>query len=209
MLEILTGGVSGLIGSVVTSYANYKTQKLANEHKTAMAKIDLQKLDKEREFMLAEAEANMRITEVQTEAQMDIADSQAYSESIKQAQKEAISDKLHEKLLEGNAWSRAVGIFIAFIFGLVDFLKRIVRPGLTIYLVGLTTWITVIAVVVMEKQGSAISAAKAVDIFDDVTTIVIYLTVTCVTWWFGDRRMAKFLTRLNDGNIKNQASLKK
>jgi hypothetical protein len=41
-------------------------------------------------------------------------------------------------------------------------------------------------------------------IFDQVTSIVIYLTVSCVTWWFGDRRVAKFLMRLRGGNLKSQ-----
>ena len=40
-------------------------------------------------------------------------------------------------------------------------------------------------------------------IFDQVTSIIIYLTVSSVTWWFGDRRTAKFLMRLNDGNKKD------
>jgi hypothetical protein len=56
---------------------------------------------------------------------------------------------------------------------------------------------------VLQKHGHLLTADQAGAIFDQVTSIVIYLTVNCVTWWFGDRRVAKFLMRLKDGNLKN------
>jgi len=98
---------------------------------------------------------------------------------------------------------------IQFLLGFVDFIKRMIRPGLTIYLVGLTTWITIVARDVLVKANeNDLTAIQAKEIFDSVTTIIIYLTVTCVTWWFGDRRMSKFLMRLNDGNIKDSKQIK-
>lgn len=209
MLETILGGVSGLLGSAVTAYSNYKIQKLANEHKQAMANLELEKMDREKEIMLAEAEANMRITEVQTEAQIDIADSQVYIESLKAAQKEAFSDATLQKLLEGGKFSRFIGNILSFLFGLVDFIKRLIRPGLTVYFVVLTSLITYVAWDVVDKHQADLDPTQVIALFDEVTTIIIYLTVTIVTWWFGDRRMAKFLTRLDDGNIKNQSFFKK
>jgi hypothetical protein len=44
---------------------------------------------------------------------------------------------------------------------------------------------------IMQAHGVALTAVQATVIFNDVTSIVTYLTVSCVTWWFGDRRMAK------------------
>ena len=41
---------------------------------------------------------------------------------------------------------------------------------------------------------------KRQQIYNEVTSIVVYLTVSCVTWWFGDRRMAKFLMHMNNKN---------
>lgn len=205
--ETILGGLTGFLGNVVTSVANYKMQKLKNEHEKSKAEIELARMDKEKEIMLAEAEANMRITEVQTEAQMDITDSQSFAQSIKAAEKAALSESIQEKLLEKGGAGSVIAIVIAFLFGIVDFMKRLIRPSLTIYLVGLTTWITMMAWEVMQAQNENFTTSEAKQIFDNVSTIVVYLTVTCVTWWFGDRRMAKFLTRLNDGNLKNQASL--
>jgi hypothetical protein len=204
MLETIMGGITGLFGSVITSFMNYKTQKLKNEHERAMADIEIRKMDKEKEIMLAETEANMRITEVQTEAQIDIADADVYGKTIALAQKEALSETVHRKLMEGGKFSKAIGASLGFLFGIVDFIRRLIRPSLTIYLVGLTTWITYIAWQVMQAHNADLNANQAERIFNNVTVIVIYLTVSCVTWWFGDRRMAKFLSRLNDGNFKDK-----
>jgi hypothetical protein len=206
--ETILGGLTGFFGNIITSVANYKMQKLTNEQQRFMAEIDLKKMDKEKEIMLAEAEANMRITEVETEAQMDISDSQAYLESIKQAEKQGLSDAMQQKLLDKGGFASVMGVVLAFFLGLVDLLKSIVRPGLTLYLMGLTTYITILAWNVLDAKKDVVGPEQAQKIFENVTTIVIYLTVSCVTWWFGDRRMAKFLTRLDDGNFKNQASMK-
>lgn len=210
MWETILGGISGLVGSALSSIMNYKTQKLKNEHDQAMAKIELDKMDKEKEIMLAEAEANLKITETQTEAQMELADADIYLETIKSSQQEFLTDKIHYKLFDQGFFGKLIGIILAFLLGIVDLIKRLIRPGLTLYLVGLTTWITLIARdIIIKTNGANLNAAQAKEIFDNVTTIVIYLTVTCVTWWFGDRRMAKFLMRLNDGNIKDQTGLNK
>jgi len=116
------------------------------------------------------------------------------------------SEKWIDKLFSVEGWikyiSIPVAVLIAFLFGMVDFLKALMRPGLTMYLTGCTTWITYMAWEIMQKYGTEITSIQAVDLFDQVTSIIIYLTVSSVTWWFGDRRTAKFLMRLNDGNKK-------
>ena len=48
----------------------------------------------------------------------------------------------------------------------------------------------------MQTSGANITALQATSIFNDVTSIVTYLTVSCVTWWFGDRRMAKSVMQM-------------
>ena len=72
------------------------------------------------------------------------------------------------------------------------------RPGLTLYLTGVTTWITWKAYEITQQADMVITGAQAFSLYSDVTSIVIYLTVSCITWHFGDRRMAKFLTTLQN-----------
>jgi len=87
---------------------------------------------------------------------------------------------------------------IAMAFAFVEFLRGFMRPGLTIYLTALTTVITWMAWDIMNKHGiESISATEAVDIYNQVTSIIVYLTVSCITWWFSDRGTTKFLQSMD------------
>ena len=79
-------------------------------------------------------------------------------------------------------------------FAFVDFLRGFMRPALTLYLVGSSSYITYLAWQILEKAHlGAISVTAAEDIFSQVISTIIYLAVSAVTWWFGDRTMSKFL----------------
>lgn len=200
MWELILGGLTGLIGSSITAWTNYKTQKLKNDHDIAM-------VEAETNAMIAETKANIEITKTQTEADVEMADTEAYSKGIVEGNKGSFSEKWINKLFGVKGWlsflSIPTAIMLSVLFGLVDFLKGLMRPGLTMYLVGMTTWITMMAWEIMNQNQVTITAEQAYNIFTDVINIVIYLTVSCVTWWFADRRIAKFLMRLKDGNSKS------
>ena len=196
LLETILGGVTGLVGNIISSIMTYKTQKLKNTHDQMMLKL-------ETAAMRAEVEANIRITKAQIEGEVEIADSQAYMQSIMHGNKPMFNEKWVDKLLAVEGKWRVLtfplACFAAIMFGFVDWLRGFMRPALTLYLTGLTTAITWMAWDIMQKHGlTGMTAVEATAIFDQVITIVIYLTVSCVTWWFGDRRIAKFLSSLHD-----------
>jgi hypothetical protein len=207
MWNIVFGAVTGLLGTALTSWTNFKTQKLKNLHDIDKWKHEDKKIELETKAMIAEVNMQMKMVKTQVEGAVELADTKAYMEGIKQGNKNTFSDKWMDKLLATTGWTRyiaiPVGVLIAFLFGIVDFLKALIRPGITMYLTGVTTWITWMAWEIMQKANiSAMTAIEASAIFNEVTSVVIYLTVSCVTWHFGDRRVAKFLMRLKDGNIK-------
>lgn len=198
--NLIFGGITGLIGSITTSITNYKIQKLKNEHEVIMVKENTK-------AMIAETEANIQITQVESEAAIELADSQAYLKSIELGNKNMFSQKWIDKLFMVTGWVRfiaiPVGVLIAFLFGMVDFLKAFTRPGITWLFTGATLFLAYMAYGVLGNAGmSAMDTTAALAILTHIMDIVLYLTVSCVTWWFGDRRIAKFLTRLNDGNRK-------
>jgi hypothetical protein len=78
-------------------------------------------------------------------------------------------------------------------FAFVDWLNAMMRPALTIYLLGTSSYITYLAWKIMQTHGLTITADQAVSIFEQVTSTMIYLTVSAVTWWLGDRSVSKFL----------------
>lgn len=196
LIETILGGVTGLIGNVVTGWMNYKTMKAKNEHEVAMLKA-------ESEAMKLEAEMNIKITEAKIQGEVELADTQAYIESQKSGQTRYFSDRWVDKLLSVDGkvskwFALPAAILIAFMFGIVDWLRGFMRPALTLYLTGMSTVITYMAWEIMQKYGmEQMSVDQALGVYNNVITIIIYLTVSCVTWWFGDRRMEKFLTNMN------------
>ena len=196
LIETILGGLTGLIGNVVTGWMNYKTMKAKNEHEVAMLKA-------ESEAMKLEAEMNIKITEAKIQGEVELADAEAYIESQKSGRTRYFSDKWVDKLLDVDGkvsrwFALPAAILIAFMFGLVDWLRGFMRPALTLYLTGMSTVITYMAWEIMQKYGmEQLSVDQALGVYNNVITIIIYLTVSCVTWWFGDRRMEKFLTNMN------------
>lgn len=193
ILESILGVVTGFAGNVITGVQNIRAQKLKNEHELKMREYDL----KERE---QEAKLQIAIEDAHTAAQIEQAEAQAYIASMQEANKDLLtSDKINALSAINN--KGFIASSVTFIMGLVDAFRAFIRPGLTAYLVGLTTLITIKAVTLLQAKEPLISAMDARELFTQVTDIVIYLTVSCVTWWFGDRRTAKFMYRLNDGNV--------
>ena len=197
--DIILGGITGLFGNIITAWSNYKTQKLKNEHDETMYQFKIQELG-------AKTDAAIKITEAKISGAVELADSKAYDTSQEKGNEKLFAESWIDKLFSVDGWlqylATPVAVVLAMSLGFVDFLKGIMRPGLTLYLTGVTSWLTWTAYNMLQSAGSLITNQQAVDIYNQVTSIVIYLTVSCVTWWFGDRRIAKFLMRLDDGNIK-------
>lgn len=200
LLETILGGVTGLIGNIVGGIFKYKTAKLDMETKKLQNSHEIAMVKAETQAMVMEAKANIAVTRAQIEGAVELADANVYLQSQKEGNKNLFSNKWIDKLLTVEGKARFIcfpaGVLIAVLFGLVDFLKGLMRPTLTAYLVALTTWVTYMAWQIINTDGVAMDLATAKELFGNVTSIVVYLTVSCVTWWFGDRRMAKTIMQM-------------
>lgn len=199
-LDVLLGGVTGLLGNLVTGWMNHKTTKLSNEHEQKMVALETAAMKEESKMQIA-------ISKAEIEGAVELADSAAYMESIKVGNKKMFSEKWIDRLFNvegkvGKFFAIPLGVILAMGFGFVDWLRGVMRPGITLYLTIMTTVITYMAWKLIQDHGAGMTVDDAVEIYKQTTSIVIYLTVSCVTWWFGDRRMAKFLTNMNDNKGK-------
>ena len=199
-LDVVLGGITGLVGSIATGWLNIKQLKIKNEHEQKMVAL-------ETEAMKEEAKMQIAITKTETEGAVELADANVYMEGIKVGNQKAFSEEWINKLfsVEGKMqfFSIPVAIILSMAFAFVDFLRGIMRPGITLYLTGMTTVITWMAWDIMQKQAiESMSIIQAIDIYNQVVSIVIYLTVTCICWWFSDRRMSKFLQQMHKGKIE-------
>jgi hypothetical protein len=155
----------------------------------------------EKEAMIAEAHMNIQITEAKVQGEIMQLEEKNYGKNLELANQRSVDNKMIESLF-GSKWTAWLGSLLVFLLGIVDFLKGIMRPGLTVYLVFLTSWITYYSAGILSAKEGLLDATEAAALFSKVVDIVIYLTVSVVTWWFADRRIAKFLYRLNDGNYR-------
>jgi len=199
-IDVLLGGVTGLLGNAITAFTNYKSTKMDNEHKEKMVELETKAMQEEAKMQIA-------IKQTEIAGAIELADTNAYTESIKSANVSTFSEKWVDRLfsIEGKCryLSIPIALFLSVLFGFVEFLKGFMRPGLTAYMVGMSTVITYMAWDIIQKQGLAtMTADQAINIYNETTSIIIYLTVSCVTWWFGDRTMSKFLTDLKSNKKK-------
>ena len=182
------GAITGLVGPIVTGITNYKMLKEKNKHDVTM-------LEAESNAMIAETNALIQRDKIKTEGEIEVADAEAFTASIKEAGKSLFQESYMQKLMEGNKFAQGLGATICLLYGFIDFLKGLARPAITYYLIGMSTWITILAYDILTTTKGGITAEWAMKMFEQVVLIVVYLTVSCVLFWFGDRRMAKFITK--------------
>lgn len=200
----ILGGLLGVMGSFVTSIFNYKQKKQEAAQALAQQKFELDKIKAESERELAvikaETEAKVKIVETQTKGAIDLSDAQAYVESQKGANQVGVTGTLIDRLTNikdkdgASPWMIRWMLPIAvFLLALVDMLKGLMRPIITTYYVVLTTYLTAIAWSIVRNNVQFITADYAWKVVIQVVDTVLFLTVTCVTWWFADRQTSKFL----------------
>jgi len=197
-LDIILGGVTGLIGNAFTTWFKYKNAKMEYDHEERMVDLNTQ-------AMIKKAEAQIQVTKAQIEGEVELADSQAFDTSQKVGSKQLFHEKWIDMIMEAGekkwiGWFFTfLGTLISALFAFVDWLNAAMRPSLTIYLVAASSYITYLAWKIMQASGiQSMTATQAVDIFTQVTSTMIYLSVSAVTWWFGDRTMSKFLQHKSD-----------
>jgi hypothetical protein len=173
--SILGGGATGLLGVVFQRFFDYKNrqldiqlQQLKNDHDVKMKEADAA-------IMAQEWAARTRVAEVETAGASDVAESQAFAASY-QLEPQRYSSA---RLSRGQQWVMVI----------LDFMRGIVRPGLTIYLCALTTMVYVQAKQLLGNED--LTSAEALEMMKLIIGTILYLTTTVTLWWFGTRNKAK------------------
>jgi len=171
---LISGGVTGLLGTALTSVLGYFKQKEANKQKLALE-------DSKRETMKLQANIDLKLAEAKIRGQID-------TETIKHdgEVRQASYDNDHAAYATGGKAKNSM------LFILVDFLRGIIRPGLTIYLIVLTTLTYLKADDIIRLAGiDTLKVADAVAMVKEINATILYLTVVCVSWYFGNRSVEK------------------
>ncbi|MGM5482319.1 MAG: hypothetical protein ACQESF_02550 [Nanobdellota archaeon] len=201
MLDLLGGSLTGIIGGAVTSVTNYFNNKQNNEHEIAKIKTEseakIAQTKAQTDAAIAEADANIRISETEVAGEVQLAEMDAYKQSMKDQMKRSFKSGYMDKLME-NKWTAWIGGIISFLFGIADFSKETARVIITYYLLGVITWVTYLAYTVLSTQTKgAISPETASTLFMTIINTVRYLLISCISWWFVDRQASKALKQMN------------
>jgi len=187
---LLGGGLTGLIGSLVTSILTYKSKQADRAHELAL-------IEANSNATIREVEANIKITESQVAGDIAKAEMTALQDTYKD-QAITLFDKSYMGFLAGSKIGTFFAAIISFAFAMADFLSKTVRPVLTYYTLGISTYLTLLCYQLIQTKGmQSISPESAVALFDKSTNALFYLTVTAATWWFCDRKFEKQMTRSN------------
>lgn len=190
MLLELGSALIGLFGGISTAVAKYKVKKLECEHEVLMAEQD-------RLTIQAEADANVRITETQVRGATELREMDAYVASQELGNKNLFRSTYLNRLYDVTGWAKYIALPVAFLvtvlFAFVDIFKGVMRPALTAYYAAASLWLTWESYKLLDAKGIALTPIMAHDIFSSSVNTIMCLTITCVTWWFADRRMGKFL----------------
>lgn len=192
IIETALSALVGLLGTGLTTYSNYKMQKLEVDNKIRL-------LEAESKNMIAEAEASIKVAQTNAKMQVDVAEANAFRASMLSQQKALPSEWL-QTLMNQKGWWRfltyPIGVLLLLLMGIGDVINHLMRPTLTLYSVGIASWVTYQC---WDLLPPAENLAQAWAQWEEAASVVMLLAVTMVTWWFGDRRVAKHLMHMRGG----------
>lgn len=169
---ILSGGATGLLGVAFQRFADYKNKQLDLQHQEKQNMHELSMRDKDAAIMAQEWAARTKVAEVEAGARVGAADAEAFAASYKL---EPAMYSGHAKPTKGQAWLLVI----------VDVLRGAVRPLLTLYLCAITTVTYLDARALL--GSTSYTTTQAFELTKLIVWTVLYLTTTCVLWWFGTR----------------------
>lgn len=194
LIESIVGTLIGLLGTGLTTYSNYKTEELRANNK-------LKELELQSKLLRAEAEASIQLAESAAQLNVMEQESAAFTES-QRTNKPILNEGYISSLLSQKGWrcvfTIPIGLILTLLLGLGDVLQHAMRSILTIYCLGITSWVTYQCYDVLNKVNS-LDVFQMSQGWQDAREVVFLLTVTMVSWWFGDRRVATHLMHMKKG----------
>lgn len=176
--SVFSGGLTGLLGVAFQRFFDFLhvKQELAMKRVDHEHEINMRRVDGE--LMAQEWAQRTKVAEIEAAGKEAVADAGAFAASF---------------AMEPKQYSQRVktGPVTGFMLVLLDLIRGIIRPGLTVYLCAITTMVYLEAKAVIVMLGKTLDPVAAMDTYTMIVQTILYLTTTCVLWWFGTRNKAK------------------
>ena len=171
--SLISGGATGIIGSLVSNFTDLWEQRQKNEHELAMRDRDLKEMDKE--ITHKEKIAKYKHETEEMKASYD-AQEKSYEHDSRQ----------YSSGLEIEKW------WLKTLLVLGDFIRASVRPALTAFLIYIVYDTRQEVEMIIDHAGmNKLSPQEAITIYGSIVEMILYLSSTAVTWWFGSRPRSK------------------
>ena len=174
---VASGGMTGILGGGLQLLFGWLNSR------AEIAKINAETQSK-KELILARAQAHAQGLTAEAEGKAAVAEAEALAAS-QEAFKRSYLDKITPPKTE---WIRAT---VYFLMGLMETLRAVIRPGLTIYLIYLTHQLYEQTKELLVKVDFAFKPEQISDLYVQIVLTILYLTTTCVSWWFVTRNKQK------------------
>lgn len=168
--SVLSGGVTGLIGTVTQKIFDYKSKQLDIQLQKDKFANDVEMKKAEAAIMAQEWAARTQVAKIETEGASDVQDSKGFAASFSTEPQRYSQGSLSEK----QNW---LMVFL-------DFMRGIIRPGLTLYLCAIATMLYINA---RKMVPNMVPVDETLAMVRQITDTLLYLFTTCVCWWFGSR----------------------
>ena len=173
--SIFSGGATGLVGIVLQRFADYKNKQLDMQLEAQRFAHELEKRKVDAEIMKEEWAGRDKVAQTEAAGAEAVADAQAFAASFRM---EPTRYAEGASLTAGQAWLMVI----------LDAMRGAVRPLLTVYLCLLTTYVWWQVRQTLSTED--LTQEAALDVRKMVVGNILYLTTTCVLWWFGTRNRA-------------------
>jgi len=200
------GAITGLIGSIANAITTYKMKKLELERDKLKFQHEIEVIKAEAEAAKIEAEANIKVTEAVVEGEEKKIEAQAFLESQKQEKQKLFSESYMDKLfsVEGKLLylTIPIAVFLSFLFGLCDVVRKLTRPTITFFSLGVSTWLAYYAYTLV-RTSEMVSGNILVEVYRTAIISIVYIATMSASWWFADRQAGRMIQKIMNNNYKN------
>lgn len=167
---ILAGGATGILGSLISLAGEFKKIKEQHRHEERMQEIAIRSM---------EIEAKLKLE--QTAVEGEIKEELAALETLRASYGH---DKATYFKYTGIKWIDGMG---GFLFGLVDFVRGMIRPVITIGMALVAVEVHNELIAMMDRMQQPLTQDQAATIYANLNNVILYITTTVILWWFGTR----------------------
>ena len=156
------GGILGIVGNIIKGRGELKARKMEFAQELSIRKLDMD------EFRL-EAELKNQQISLENDGHLALANVEA------DRARDVMDGELRKASYDADSANYGGGF--------VDVIRGLMRPFITVYMMALMSYI---GYQVYSVTGS-VEPVKALELYETIINSVVFLTTTCVTWYFGAR----------------------